>query len=186
MVCAVCLFVLLWICDMAGLLRGTFVSWWYLPRIWPSVTDMQHYCHAKYPTDDWHLAYMFSLVYFSVEVCLVGVFPHYVSPLYHGYYQRKNNVRCLFSVYWYLAYCILYICKSMVINIFSLSLSLSLSRRDPCVRVYAPLTLASPLTRKQNSNRGDPALFDPSEGAFELMYIGLPALLGGNLGCWIV
>ena len=32
-----------------------------------------------YPTDDWHLAYMFSLVYFSVEVCLVGVFPHSVS-----------------------------------------------------------------------------------------------------------
>ena len=48
-------------------------------------------------------------------------------PLYHGYYQRKNNVWCLFSVYWYLASCILYICKSMVINFFSLSLSLSLS-----------------------------------------------------------
>ena len=32
-----------------------------------------------YPTDDWHLAYMFSLVYFSIEVCLVGVFPHSVS-----------------------------------------------------------------------------------------------------------
>ena len=31
------------------------------------------------PTDDWHLAYMFSLVYFSVEVCLVDVFPHSVS-----------------------------------------------------------------------------------------------------------
>ena len=69
MVCAVCLSIFLWICDMAGLLRGTFVSWWYLPRIWPSVTDMQHYYyHAKYLTDDWHLAYMFSLVYFSVEV----------------------------------------------------------------------------------------------------------------------
>ena len=45
---------------------------------------------------------------FSVEVCLVGVFPHSVS-----------------------------------------------TRRDRCVRVYAPLTLASPLTRKQNSNRAD-------------------------------
>ena len=54
---------------------------------------------------DWHLAYMFSLVYFSVDVCLVGVFPHSVS-----------------------------------------------TRRDPCVRVCAPLTLASPLTRKQKSN----------------------------------
>ena len=79
MVYAVCLSVFLWICDMAGLLRGTIVSWWYLPRIWPSVTDMQHNYHARYPTDDWHLAYMFSLVYFPVEVCLEGVFPHYVS-----------------------------------------------------------------------------------------------------------
>ena len=60
MVCAVCVSMFLWICDMAGLLRGTFVSWWYLPRIWPSVTDMQHYYHARYPTDDWHLAYMLS------------------------------------------------------------------------------------------------------------------------------
>ena len=77
--CAVCLSIFLWICDMAGLLRGTFVSRWYLPRIWPSVTDMQHYYHARYATDDWHLAYMFLLVYFSVEVCLEGVFPHSFS-----------------------------------------------------------------------------------------------------------
>ena len=75
-VCAVCLSIFLWICDMAGLLCGTFVSWWYLPRIWPSVTDMQHYYHARNPTDDWHLTYMFLLVYFSVEVCLKGGFPH--------------------------------------------------------------------------------------------------------------
>ena len=103
MVCAVCLSIFLWICDMAGLLCGTFMSWRYLPRIWPSVTDMQHYYHARYPTDDWHLANMFSLVYFSVEVCLEGVFPHSVS-----------------------------------------------TRRDPCIRVYAPLTLGSPLKKKQN------------------------------------
>ena len=50
------------------------------PRIWPLAIDMQHYYHAMYPTDDWHLACMFSLVYFSVEVCLlVGVFLHSVS-----------------------------------------------------------------------------------------------------------
>ena len=78
MVLTVCLSIFLWICDMTGLLRGTFLSWWYLPRIWPSVTDMQCYYHARYPTDDWHLAYMFSLVGFSVEVCLEGVFPHSV------------------------------------------------------------------------------------------------------------
>ena len=71
--------IFLWNCDMAGLLHGTFVSWWYLPRIWPSVIDMQYYYHARYPTDDWHLAYMVSLVYFSVEVCLEGVFPHSIS-----------------------------------------------------------------------------------------------------------
>ena len=93
----ICLSIFLWIRDMARLLRGTFVSWWYLPRIWSSVTDMQHSYHARYPTDDWHLAYMFSLVYFSVEVCLVGVFPHSVS-----------------------------------------------KRRDPCIRICAPLTLAPP------------------------------------------
>ena len=97
MVYAVCLSICLWICDMTGLLRGTFVSWWYLPRIWPSVTDMQHYYYPRYPTDDWHIAYMFSLVYFSVEVCVEGVFLHSVS-----------------------------------------------TRRDPCIRVYTPLTLAPP------------------------------------------
>ena len=81
MVCAVCLIIFLWICDLTGLLRGTFVTWWNLPRICPSVTDMQHYYHARYPTDDWHIAYMFLLVYFSVEVCLEGVFPHFVSTM---------------------------------------------------------------------------------------------------------
>ena len=72
MVCAVCLSIFLWIRDMASLLRGTFVSWWYLPRIWPSGPGMQHYCHARYPTDDWHLAYMFSLVYFFRRSVPVG------------------------------------------------------------------------------------------------------------------
>ena len=94
---------------------------WMKIRMWKIY--MQHYYHARYPTDDWHLAHMFSLVYFSVEVCLVGMFPHYVS-----------------------------------------------TRRDPCVKVDAPLTLASPLTRKK-SNRGWPGfLLYPSEGAFELTY----------------
>ena len=49
------------------------------PRTWPSVTDIQFHYHARYPTNDWHLAYMFSLVYFSVEVWLVGMFPHSFS-----------------------------------------------------------------------------------------------------------
>ena len=82
---------------------------------WNYILDIITYYHARYPTDDWHLAYMFSLIYISVEVCLEGVFPHSVS-----------------------------------------------TRRHPCVRVYAPppppLTLASPLTKKTKSNRGDPTL----------------------------
>ena len=82
-VCAVCLPILLWFCDMAGLLRGTFVSWWYLPRIWPSVADIQHYYHARYPTDDWNPAYLFSLVYFSAEVYLVGTPGSYASGSRH-------------------------------------------------------------------------------------------------------
>ena len=120
MVPPVCLSIFLWICVMAGLLRGIFVSRWYLPRIWPSVTDMQHYYHARYPTDDWHLAYMFSLVYFSVEVCLEGVFPHSVS-----------------------------------------------TRRDSCVRVYAP-----PWKKGRPSSP-----LEPSEGAFELTH-GSACIIG--------
>ena len=136
----------LWICDMAALLRGTFVSWWYLPRIWPFVTDMQYYYHARYPTADWHLAYMFSLAYFSVEMCLEGVFPHSVST-------------------W----------------------------RDSCVRVYAPLTQAPhTLTKKNKNERGGgwgwgwAALhLNQARGRLN-WHMGLPALLGGNLGCRIV
>ena len=61
----VCLFIFLWICDMVVLLRGTYMSWWFLPRTWYPVTDIQHYYLARYPTDDWHTAHMFSQVYFS-------------------------------------------------------------------------------------------------------------------------
>ena len=130
MVCAVCLSIFLWICDMIRLLHGTLVSWWYLPRIWSSVTDMQHYYHARYPTDDWHIAYMFLLVYFSVEVCLEGVFPHSVS-----------------------------------------------TRRDPCVRVYAPLMLAPP-SRENKIKQGWPGSpLAPSEGAFELTH-GSACIIG--------
>ena len=64
MVRGVCLSIFLWIRDTARLLLGTSVSWWYLPQMWASVTDMQNNYHARYPTDYWHLAFMFSLVYF--------------------------------------------------------------------------------------------------------------------------
>ena len=130
MVCAVCHSVFLWICDMAGLLCVTFVSWWYLARIWLSATDMHHNYHARYPTDDWHLAYIFSLEYFSVEVCLVGVFPY--------------------------------------------------------VRVYAPLTLASPSRENEIRTEGDPALHLIQARGHLNWRMGLPVLLGGNLGFWIV
>ena len=75
MVSAVCLSTFLWICGMAGLLRGTFVSWWYLPRIWPSVTDMQYHYHARYPTDDWHLAYIFRWYIFPSKCVCKACFP---------------------------------------------------------------------------------------------------------------
>ena len=50
----------------------------------------------------------------------------YCSPT-QQHFLWKNNIWCSFSVYWNLASCILYICKSMVINMFSLSLSLALA-----------------------------------------------------------
>ena len=87
-------------------------------------------------TDDWHLAYMFLLVYFSVEVCLVGMFPHSVS-----------------------------------------------TRRDPCIRVYAPL--APPLARKQNQT-GVTRLSTCTKRGGIWTDMGLSALLGGNLDCWII
>ena len=88
---------------------------------------------------------MFSLVYFSVEVCLEGVFPHYV-PHY------------------------------------------VITRRDHCVRVFAPLTLASPLTKKteQKGIGGDPALHLNQARGHLNWRLGLPALFGGNLGYRIV
>ena len=125
---------------LMNLWYGRIASWdirvlWYLIRIWPSVTDMQHYYHARYPTDDWHIAYMFSLVYFSVEVCLEGVFPHSVS-----------------------------------------------TRQDSCVRGYAPPHAGSPLTKK---TKIEPELHLNQARRHLNWRMGLPALLGGNLGCRI-
>ena len=75
-----------WHCvvDLMFLISGFWMvsvicPWNRADTCWPTVTEMQHYYHARYPTDDWHIAYMFSLVYFSVEVCLEGVLPHPVS-----------------------------------------------------------------------------------------------------------
>ena len=116
------------------------ITWMYLPRSWPSVTDMQHYYHARYHADDWHLAYMFSLVYVSVEVCLEGVFPHSVN-----------------------------------------------TRQDSWVRVYAPPPHAgSPLTKTTKSNRGWPTRHLNQARRHLNWRMGLPALLGDNLGCRIV
>ena len=141
MVWAVCLSIFLRICDMAGLLRGTFVSWWFLPRIWPSVTDMQHYYHARYPTDDWHLAHMFLLVYFTVEVR----FPPPPNP----------------------------------------------HPKPPPPTPHPPPTHPPPPPpppprEKTKSNRGDPAIhLHQAKGQLNWR-MGLPALLGGKRGCWIV
>ena len=139
MVCAVCLSIFLWICEMIRLLHGTFVSWWYLPRIWPSVTDMQHYYHARYPTDDWHLAYMFLLVYFSIEVCLEGVLAQGV------------------------------LAQGEIPGSGSMHPSCWLPPRE-----------------KTKSNRGDPAHHLHQARGHLNWRMSLPALLVGNLGCWIV
>ena len=93
----------------------------YIPllRPWEPVVVI-HVHFQSYHRCHWHAAllpcsvpywWLTPSIYFSVEVCLVGVFPHAVS------------------TWW-----------------------------DPFVRVCARLTLASPLTRKQNRTGGDPAL----------------------------
>ena len=69
-----------------------------------------------------------------------------------------------------------------LVGVFPHSVS---TRRDPCVRVCAPLTLVSPLTRKQKSNRGDPALHLGQVMGHLNWCMGLSALLGSNLGSWI-
>ena len=74
------LYIIYIIKDMQCLTSTSFIyTYIYIYIYIPSVTDMQYYFHARHPNDDWHLAYMLSLVYFSVDVCLVGVFPHSVS-----------------------------------------------------------------------------------------------------------
>ena len=75
MVCALCLFVFLWICDMPGLLRGTFVSWWYLPRIWTSDTDMQHYYHAALYVFLYSYEFVICLDCFVGHSCPGGICP---------------------------------------------------------------------------------------------------------------
>ena len=133
MVCAVCLSIFLWICDMAGLLRGTFGSWWCLPRIWPSVTDMQLFYHARYPTDDWHLAYMLSLV-------------------------KKIPLKCA----WQACFPIL-----LALGEIPASGSMYPSR-------FLPLSRENKIEGVNGQARGHLN-----------WHVGLPTLLGRNLGCWI-
>ena len=136
--CSACLSIFLWICDMAGLLRATFVPWWYLPWIWPSVTDMQHYYHARYPTDDWHPAYMFLLVYFPSKCAWKACFPILFAPGEISAFGSMHPSRC------------------------------------------------HPPREKTKSNRGDPAPHLHQARGHLNWRMSLPALSGGNLGCWIV
>ena len=48
----------------------------YRPYVSVTFATMQHHYFARYPTDEWHLANVFSLVYFSVVVCLRGLYHH--------------------------------------------------------------------------------------------------------------
>ena len=125
------------IMEIIRLFRGTFVSQWYLSRICPSVTEIQHYYHARYPTDDWHLAYMFSLVHFFVEACLKACF----------------------------------------------SIPLALGEIPASVSVHLSRWLFP--HEKTKSNSGDTALHLSQVRGNLNWRMGLPALLGGNLGCWI-
>ena len=103
MICAVCFYILmnLWYSWIAS---WDIRHWWYLPWIWPSVTNIHHYYHARYPTDDWHLAYVFTSIFFRRSVpgrrvspsckhrarslCQGLCTPHAASPL-----TRKQNRR---------------------------------------------------------------------------------------------
>ena len=51
-------------------------QWHFYDKYQISYNDIQHYHIARYPTDDWHLANIFSLVHLSVVVCLRGLY-HY-------------------------------------------------------------------------------------------------------------
>ena len=124
MVCTLCLSMFIWICDMAWLFRGTFVSWWFLPRIWYPDTDIQHYYLARYPTDDWHLANRFSLVYLFVVVYLRRLYHsvssrsrpctsvnapphrkecphmHATTPPHHHYHYHADLLTCIEHIWW--------------------------------------------------------------------------------------
>ena len=66
------------LCVPMNLWYGWFASWdischgGFLPRIWFPVTDMQHYYFARYHTDDWHIANVFSSVFFPCLHCWEG------------------------------------------------------------------------------------------------------------------
>ena len=49
----------------------------FCPESGPLSLGMQHNYFARYPTEEWHLANLFSLGYFSVVVCLRGLY-HYI------------------------------------------------------------------------------------------------------------
>ena len=48
----------------------------FCPESGPLSLGMQHHYFARYPTDEWHLANVYSLVYFSVVVCMRGLYHH--------------------------------------------------------------------------------------------------------------
>ena len=74
------------------------MSQWYLPRVWPSFTDMQHYYHARYPTDDRHLTYMFSLAYFPSRCAWKACFPILLAQVEIPASGSMHPSRCLMSL----------------------------------------------------------------------------------------
>ena len=101
-------------------------------RVLVVVAPNPAFCHRH---DDWHLAYIFSLVYFSVDVCLVGVL------LAQGEIPVSGSVH--------------------------------------------PSRWLPPSREIKNRTGGDPALHLSQVRGHLNWHMDLPALLGGNLGCWL-
>ena len=76
MVCAACFYIFLWNCDMIGLLRETNVLVAFAPNLVLCHWHVALLSFARNPTDEWHLAAIFSLRYFSVVVCLRRLYHH--------------------------------------------------------------------------------------------------------------
>ena len=104
LVCDVCLSIFLWICDMAALLRGTFLYWWYSPRIWPSVTDMQvsSTCRNSILMSTINIWYRVNA---TIELSIVVLYLHDTETNKYKLIRRHHHcqiVQCVQTIYMYI------------------------------------------------------------------------------------